>query len=133
MLCAAPTELNPYFWACSYKHFAPTGAEALQCISFPERCWHVVRSRTDSPWRACAPSPESFWGCPIQQSKTPLAAQTGRSMFPTTIAMEKPNARGPSPSRKAHLALRERLNRKPKLPPVPVKKNLPTARRTTGR
>jgi hypothetical protein len=47
--------------------------------------------------------------------------------------MEKPSARGPSPSRKAHLALRERLNRKPKLPPVPVKKNLSTARRTTGR
>jgi hypothetical protein len=47
--------------------------------------------------------------------------------------MEKPNARGPSPSRKAHLALREGLNRKPKLPPMPVKKNLSTARRTTGR
>jgi hypothetical protein len=49
------------------------------------------------------------------------------------IAMEKPNARGPSPSRKAHLALRERLNRKPKLPPMPVKKNLSIACRTTGR
>jgi hypothetical protein len=47
--------------------------------------------------------------------------------------MEKPNARGPSPSRKAHIALRERLNRKSKLPPVPVKKNLSTARRTTAR
>jgi hypothetical protein len=49
------------------------------------------------------------------------------------INMEKPNARGPSPSRKAHLALRERLNRKPKLPPMPVKKNLSTARRTASR
>jgi hypothetical protein len=47
--------------------------------------------------------------------------------------MEKPNARGPSPSRKAHLALRERLNRKQKRPPMPVKKNLSIARRTTGR
>jgi hypothetical protein len=45
----------------------------------------------------------------------------------------KPNARGPSPIRKAHLALRERLNRKQKLPPMPVKKNLSTARRTAGR
>jgi hypothetical protein len=49
------------------------------------------------------------------------------------ISMEKPNARGPSPSRKAHFALRERLNRKPKLPPVPVKKNLSTAGRITAR
>jgi hypothetical protein len=31
--------------------------------------------------------------------------------------MEKPNARGPSPSRKAHLALRAKLNRKSKPPP----------------
>jgi hypothetical protein len=38
--------------------------------------------------------------------------------------MEKPNARGPSPSRKAHLALKERLNRKLKRPPrLPIKKN----------
>jgi len=37
--------------------------------------------------------------------------------------MEKPNARGPSPSRKAHLALGEKLNRKPKRPPrLPAKK-----------
>jgi hypothetical protein len=32
--------------------------------------------------------------------------------------MEKPNVRGPSPSRKAHLALREKLNRPDKPPPV---------------
>jgi len=31
--------------------------------------------------------------------------------------MEKPNARGPSPSSKAHLALGARLNRKAKPPP----------------
>ncbi|PYL19179.1 MAG: hypothetical protein DMF41_10390 [Verrucomicrobia bacterium] len=44
--------------------------------------------------------------------------------------MEKPNARGPSPSRKAHLALQERLNRKPKRPPrLPIKKNFSSARR----
>jgi hypothetical protein len=36
--------------------------------------------------------------------------------------MEKPNVRGASPSRKAHLALREKLNRKSKPPPpFPVK------------
>jgi hypothetical protein len=31
--------------------------------------------------------------------------------------MEKPNVRGPSPSRKVHLALRQKLNRKAKSPP----------------
>jgi len=31
--------------------------------------------------------------------------------------MEKPNVRGASPSRKAHLVLREKLNRKSKPPP----------------
>jgi hypothetical protein len=37
-------------------------------------------------------------------------------------AMKKPNIRGPSPSRKAHLALRENLNRKFKPPPpLPAK------------
>jgi len=36
--------------------------------------------------------------------------------------MKKPNVRGPSPGRKAHLALREKLNRKFKPPPrLPVK------------
>jgi hypothetical protein len=39
--------------------------------------------------------------------------------------MEKPNARGPTPSRKAVHALGARLNRKPKQPPpLPVKKNV---------
>ncbi|PYL30865.1 MAG: hypothetical protein DMF45_00995 [Verrucomicrobia bacterium] len=33
------------------------------------------------------------------------------------IDMKKPNVRGPSPGRKAHLALRERLNRKSKPAP----------------
>jgi hypothetical protein len=33
------------------------------------------------------------------------------------IDMKKPNVRGPSPARKAHLVLREKLNRKSK--PVP--------------
>jgi hypothetical protein len=32
--------------------------------------------------------------------------------------MEKPNVRGPSPSYKAHLALREKLNRPHKPPPL---------------
>jgi hypothetical protein len=36
--------------------------------------------------------------------------------------MEKPNVRGASPSRKAHLALRDKLNRKSKPPPpLPLK------------
>ena len=32
--------------------------------------------------------------------------------------MEKPNVRGPSPSRKAHLALQQQLNRPNKPPPL---------------
>jgi hypothetical protein len=32
--------------------------------------------------------------------------------------MEKPNARGPSPARKAERALGQQLNRKPKPPPT---------------
>jgi hypothetical protein len=48
--------------------------------------------------------------------------------------MEKPNARGPSPSRKAHFVLKERLNRKLKQPsPMPVEKNISGTRRSTGR
>jgi hypothetical protein len=37
---------------------------------------------------------------------------------------EKPNARGPSPSRKAHIALGDKLNRKAKEPPDPSGKNV---------
>jgi hypothetical protein len=36
--------------------------------------------------------------------------------------MKKPNARGPSPARKAQVALGEKLNRKPKPPPTPTGK-----------
>ena len=47
--------------------------------------------------------------------------------------MEKPNARGPSASRKAQVALGPKLNRKPKPPPTKpggnVKRNRPAARR----
>ena len=46
--------------------------------------------------------------------------------------MEKPNARGPTPSRKAHVALGEKLNRKEKPPPqmpAPARKNRAPARR----
>jgi hypothetical protein len=49
--------------------------------------------------------------------------------------MEKPNARGPTPSRKAHLALGEKLSRKEKpRPQMPVRtrKNRPAARREIG-
>ncbi len=48
----------------------------------------------------------------------------------TQSDMEKPNARGPTPSRKAHLALGEKLNRKEKPPPqmpARTRKNRPTA------
>jgi len=52
--------------------------------------------------------------------------------------MEKPNARGPAPNRKAHLALGEKLDRKEKLPPsgsrrtARARKNRPAARREIG-
>jgi hypothetical protein len=42
--------------------------------------------------------------------------------------MKKPNVRGPSPSRKAHLALREKLNRKFKPAPRLPSKSLDNAR-----
>jgi hypothetical protein len=48
--------------------------------------------------------------------------------------MEKPNARGPSPSRKAHRALGQILNRKPKrLPGPPAKKIASNTGRAAGR
>ena len=48
--------------------------------------------------------------------------------------MEKPNARGPSPGRKAAHALGARLNRKPKRPPpLPSKKKVSDANRTANR
>ncbi|MFL6584776.1 MAG: hypothetical protein ACJ8KU_09705 [Chthoniobacterales bacterium] len=49
---------------------------------------------------------------------------------------EKPTARGPSPSRKAHVALGGKLNRKPKDPPTFPGKEVPNnsipRRRSTG-
>jgi hypothetical protein len=51
--------------------------------------------------------------------------------------MEKPNARGPTPSRKSQVALGQKLNRKPKQPPTPpggkIKRNPPAARRMVER
>jgi hypothetical protein len=44
------------------------------------------------------------------------------------IEMKKPNVRGPSPSRKAHLALRNKLNRKSKTPPLLPAKSFDKAR-----
>jgi hypothetical protein len=41
-----------------------------------------------------------------------------KRLYNNAILMEKPNVRGPSPSRKAHLALREKLNRPDKPPPL---------------
>ena len=70
----------------------------------------------------------------VQRSKTPLAAQTWRSMFLPTITMEKPTVRGPSPGRKAVHALGAKLNRKPKRPPpLPSKKNVSNAVRLVNR
>jgi hypothetical protein len=43
--------------------------------------------------------------------------------------MKKPNVRGPSPSRKAHVVLREKLNRKFKAAPRLPIKSLDKARR----
>jgi hypothetical protein len=43
--------------------------------------------------------------------------------------MEKPNVRGPSPSRKAHLVLREKLNRREKPPPALLEPMREPARR----
>jgi hypothetical protein len=52
--------------------------------------------------------------------------KTGLSLLPLRVIrrkvrlayMEKPNVRGPSPSRKAHLALQQKLNRPKKPPPL---------------
>jgi hypothetical protein len=51
------------------------------------------------------------------------------------IDMKKPNVRGPSPARKAHLALGEKLNRKSKpVPAWPVpRRAMKTPRRTSSR
>jgi len=52
----------------------------------------------------------------------------------TTTNMEKPSARGPSPSRKAYLALKEGLNRQTKRPPpLPMKKKSGNAVRAIDR
>jgi hypothetical protein len=49
---------------------------------------------------------------------------------------EKPTARGPSPSKKAHVALGNKLNRKSKEPPTfpgkTLPKNAPPTRRGAG-
>jgi hypothetical protein len=56
------------------------------------------------------------------------------SWFNFSSDMEKPSARGPSPSRKAHRALGHVLNRKPKRPPrLPAKKIAATVDRAARR
>jgi hypothetical protein len=45
-------------------------------------------------------------------------ANAGLDRQLTKIDMKKPNVHGPSPGRKAHLALREKLNRKSKPAPA---------------
>jgi len=55
-------------------------------------------------------------------------------LFNKQINMEKPNARGPSPGRKAVNALGARLNRKSKRPPpLPSKKKVSDTDRTANR
>jgi hypothetical protein len=61
-------------------------------------------------------------------------SQFSISWFNFSSDMEKPNARGPSPNRKAHRALGQALNRKPKRPPrLPVKKIATTVDRAASR
>jgi hypothetical protein len=58
-------------------------------------------------------------------------ANAGLDRQLTRIDMKKPNVRGPSPARKAHLALREKLNRKSKPAPAwPVRDRI---RKSSGR
>jgi hypothetical protein len=51
-------------------------------------------------------------------------------------SIEKPTARGPTPSRKAHIALGSKLNRRAKEPPTfpgkTLPKKAPPTRRSTG-
>jgi len=59
---------------------------------------------------------------------------TQTPLLPNEINMEKPSARGPSPSRKAHRVLGPTLNRKTKLPPnLPAKKDSQKPGRTMNR
>jgi hypothetical protein len=52
-----------------------------------------------------------------------VGSQSPLAWFNFLTDMEKPSARGPSPSRKAHRALGQILNRKPKhAPRLPAKK-----------
>jgi hypothetical protein len=57
-----------------------------------------------------------------------VGSQSKLPWFNFSTDMEKPNARGPSPGRKAHRALGQILNRKPKRAPrLPAKKIAATA------
>jgi len=59
---------------------------------------------------------------------------TQTPLKPNEINMEKPSARGPSPSRKAHRILGPTLNRKTKRPPnLPAKKDSQKPRRAMNR
>src|SRR5260370_331173 len=72
---------------------------------------------------ACARPADMLSAFPSQRVLDPLghiignlcSAVVSRVRFPE---MEKPNVHGPSPSRKAQLALREKLNRPDKPPPL---------------
>jgi hypothetical protein len=63
-----------------------------------------------------------------------VGSQSARSWVNFLTDMEKPTARGPSPSRKAHRALGQVLNRKTKRAPrLPAKKIAEIAHRAAGR
>jgi len=81
-----------------------------------------VTATGNTGFPACAPSGHLVC-CPDQRVWNPLGAQIGNLCSPvatrvTFANMKKPNVRGLSPSRKAHLALREKLNRPDKPPPL---------------
>jgi hypothetical protein len=71
-----------------------------------------------------------------QAPKSDRQAFDTKGIVTTYNTMEKPNVRGPSPSRKAHFALGDKLNRKDKLPPrmpVRARKNRAPSRREIRR
>ncbi|PYL41382.1 MAG: hypothetical protein DME27_04705 [Verrucomicrobia bacterium] len=81
-----------------------------------------VTATGNTGFPACAPSGHLVC-CPDQRVETRWAHRLEICVPLSRLGlhfanMEKPNVRGLSPSRKAHLALREKLNRPDKPPPL---------------
>src|SRR2546423_6529335 len=73
------------------------------------------------PIKLTAPVAREFVVAASAEGINRRLAQTPYNLW---IDMEKPNARGPTAGRKAHLALRDKLNRRSKPPPpVPMTKS----------